>query len=116
MATTGAVVDHPGMTKRWTCLAVVVLLAVLTGCGSDDGPSADAARTTTSALASPLEGRWRTAPINPLDVAEALRGAGYGRWIEPLRDLDLIQGPSTELALDIREDWDLTGSVNGGVG
>jgi hypothetical protein len=103
-------------------LAFVGVSALLANCGGDGQAPTTAApgQTPTAASESPspegvsaLEGTWTTPPISPADAESALRRNGLGEFIKRFRPLTPLRG-DTVLILDIGEEWDLYGQVDGG--
>ncbi len=92
-----------------------VLLMLSTGAGACSSSDGDAASTTTTApaLATPLAGAWRTAPVSPTDAEAMLGTAGLSEWIEEFRARAPFED-DTVLVLEVGDEWDLYGESDDG--
>ncbi len=92
------------------CLAVLAV-----GCGDDDDTdTAPATTTPASADASELEGTWRTEPITLADMEGTLSEAGLEQHTAAFAKNAPVSDDPTVLTLDVGDDWDLLGQVQGG--
>jgi hypothetical protein len=107
---------------RFVAVALVGLVVVLAGCGSDnESGTADsgAKSTTTTAASTPdeantsLRGTWRTRPVTVADMANTLRAAGLGETVGGFEQNAPISDAPTSLILDLKDDWDLYGQAQG---
>ena len=97
------------MKMRTVSIVLIVLVSILlTGCGSNDEPSA-----SPPDAASPLEGTWRTEPISLSDAEATLRKHGLGKYVEKFTT-DPPFEEETVLILEVKDEWDLYGESEGG--
>jgi hypothetical protein len=106
--------------RRITLVLTAVMIA-LAGCGDDDdeseatAPAAESATTTAAEEASPLEGTWQTNPVTVEDMADTVREAGLGKFVDDFEKSAPIPAAPTTLILDVRDgDWNLGGQAEGG--
>ena len=101
---------------------VIGLVMVLAACGSDDDDSettatsaatTEAATTSSPEEATALAGTWRTDPITVADMEGTLSEAGLGKHFAAFERNAPISDDPTVLILDVGDDWDLYGQVQG---
>ena len=108
-------------------VAILLILAAAGCAASSDGASVSAgpARTApplpiassagSGAVASELEGTWRTRSLTPEDFEATLRAAGLHEWLQPLRAMAPDDASSSVFVLTIRDGrWDLDEIRDGG--
>jgi glucose/arabinose dehydrogenase len=101
-------------------VAILLILAAAGCAASSDGASVSAGPATTAptlpvassaesvAVASELEGTWRTRPLTPEDFEATLRAAGLHEWLQPFRAMAPDDASSSVFVLTIRDGrWDL---------
>ncbi len=107
---------------RVVSVVVIGLVIVLAACGSDDDDSettatsaATTGATTTSSPeeATALAGTWRTDPIAVADMEGTLSEAGLGKHFAAFEQNPPISDDPAALILDVGDDWDLYGQVQG---
>ncbi len=108
-------------------VAVMSLAVLAAGCSSGGGsgdeaspsapPESSASPTAPSDPASALAGTWRTGDISEADIEAALRKAGLGQWVKPLRALPANDPPVASNVFILEIDagrWDLYWEPDGG--
>ncbi len=104
---------------RGITVALVGLVLVLAGCGSDDdsettGSGAESGPSSTDP--ADLEGTWETAePVTLEEMANTLREAGFEESVDGFEQDAPISDAPTTLVLEIADGtWNLSGREEGG--